>query len=66
MSKPQQPELARSGRGETDPASAKARTGGPDDERGVTGPVPPDNQPGHHPEHEQDQPEIVTEARDPD
>jgi hypothetical protein len=59
MSKPQQPELARSGRGETDPASAKARTGGPRDERGTTGVVPPDNRPGHHPEHEQDQPEVV-------
>lgn len=27
-------------------------------EDGRTGPVPPDNQPGHHPEHEQDKPDL--------
>jgi len=59
MSKPQQPELHRSGKGATDPASAKAapevnpRAGG--DEPG--GPVPEDNLPGHHPQHDQDKPE---------
>jgi hypothetical protein len=30
---------------------------------GPTGPVPADNQPGHHPEHEQDQPDLDAFAR---
>ena len=58
MSKPQQPELHRSGKGATDPASAKANaevTGRPG-AVGAAGPVPEDNQPGHHPEQEQDKP----------
>ncbi|MDQ4070229.1 MAG: hypothetical protein M3203_12280 [Actinomycetota bacterium] len=58
MSKPQQPELHRSGKGATDPASAKANpevSGRPGAE-GAAGPVPEDNQPGHHPEQEQDKP----------
>ncbi len=59
MSKPQQPELHRSGLGATDPASAKANpevnpdVGGED----AGGPVPEDNLPGHRPEHDQDKPE---------
>jgi len=57
MTTPQQPELARSRRSEADPASAKARTGGPTTEKGRLGPVPEDNLPGHHPQHEQDKPE---------
>ena len=62
MSTPQQPELQRSGRGATDPKSAKDRLGGPDGEEGDAGPVPPDNQPGpvpadQQPEHDQDKPE---------
>ena len=57
MSTPQQPELRRSGRGASDPKSAKGRVGGPQDEEGTAGPVPPDNQPGHHPDHDQDKPE---------
>ena len=57
MSKPQQPELHRSGKGATDPASAEANAevSGPGAE-GATGPVPEDNQPGHHPEQEKDKP----------
>ena len=58
MSKPQQPELHRSGKGSTDPASAKAHaevSGAPGSE-GAAGPVPEDNQPGHHPEQEQVKP----------
>ncbi len=61
MGKPQQPELGRSGhtpvvegqhareviQGEEQPG-----TGGP------TGPVPEDNQPGHHPDQEQDKPDL--------
>ena len=57
MSTPQQPELRRSSKGETDPKSAKLRVGGPEDESGPTGAVPPENVPGHHPAHEQDKPE---------
>ena len=59
MSTPQQPELRRSGKGATDPASAKAaaEVGGPTDEAGASGPVPEANRPGHHPAHEQDKPE---------
>jgi hypothetical protein len=56
MTKPQQPELARSGRGETDPAAAKTRRGGPTDATPPTGPIPEDNLPGHHPSEEQDKP----------
>jgi hypothetical protein len=57
MSTPQQPELHRSGKGATDPKSAKGHVDGPGSEDGNAGPVPPENQPGHHPEHEQDKPE---------
>ncbi len=58
MSKPQQPELHRSGRGATDPASAKANaeTSADPGAEGAAGPVPEDNQPGHHPAEEQDKP----------
>jgi len=59
MAKPQQPEIARSGRGATDPASAKSAP--PADAvrvSGDTGPIPEDNLPGHHPEHEQDKPDV--------
>jgi hypothetical protein len=58
MSKPQQPELHRSGKGATDPASAKANVevAGDVGAGGASGPVPEDNQPGHHPEQEQDKP----------
>lgn len=58
MPKPQQPELHRSGRGASDPASAKTKAEvagtGPRSEGG--GRVPEENQPGHHPEQEQDKP----------
>ena len=59
MSKPQQPEAARSGRGATDPAaikselSAPTRRSGPEDD---AGPVPAENRPGHRPDEEQDKP----------
>ena len=58
MSKPQQPELHRSGKGATDPASAKAaaEVGGNPGAGGAAGPVPEDNLPRHHPEQEQDKP----------
>ena len=61
MTKPQQPERHRSSRDPSDPAHVKARVNAEDaneGEDGRTGPVPPDNQPGHHPEHEQDKPDL--------
>jgi hypothetical protein len=60
MSKPQQPELHRSGRGATDPASAKANpeVGTEVGSEGAVGPVPEENLPGHHPEKEQDKPDL--------
>ena len=59
MTKPQQPELRRTGLGGTDQEAKELRA---QDERGVrtggeTGPVPPDNRPGHHPRVEQDKPQ---------
>jgi hypothetical protein len=55
---PQQPELRRSGRGETDPEGR--RVAHEIDERvavkGRAGPVPPANRPGHRPERDQDKP----------
>jgi hypothetical protein len=57
MTKPQQTELARSGRGEVDPAAAKTRRGGPTDETAPTGAIPEENLPGRRPEHDQDKPE---------
>jgi len=58
MTKPQQPELHRSGRGEIDEQSRKVtrereRRGGAGKERPK---VPEDNRPGHHPPKEQDKP----------
>jgi hypothetical protein len=57
MTKPQQPELRRSGYGATDDDSAQAKLGGPTDVDGPTGPVPEENRPGHHPDEEQDKPD---------
>lgn len=63
MSKPQQPELHRSGRGASDPASAKtkAEVDGKAPQSSGAGPVPEENLPGHHPEHEQDKPDLGAE-----
>ena len=55
-STPQQPELHRSGKGAPDPKSAKGQVDSPAADQGNAGPVPPENQPGHHPETEQDKP----------
>jgi hypothetical protein len=47
MTKPQQNELRRSGKGATDSDSAKTKAQlGTPDSGGSTGPVPPGNQPG--------------------
>lgn len=59
MVKPQQPELRRSGRGDTDQEGKEliARESGiPASSGGGMGPTPEANRPGHHPEHEQDKP----------
>ena len=57
MTKPQQPELDRSGRGEVDQEGRRtARETDQAEERGKTGKVPPENQPGHSPERDQDKP----------
>jgi hypothetical protein len=63
MTKPQQPELARSGRSEVDPHSVKSRTGGPTTATDAVAPTPEDNLPGHHPDHEQDKPDVRPVAR---
>jgi hypothetical protein len=61
MPNPQQPELARSRKTPgQDPDAASAVIEG---QHGVDvdaprGPVPPDNQPGHHPPTEQDKPDL--------
>lgn len=59
MVKPQQPELRRSDLGATSDDSTKVRLTAPSTpavDGGVGGPIPEDNLPGHHPEHEQDKP----------
>jgi hypothetical protein len=60
MGRPQQPELARSAKTDLDPdhvetglQGQKAPVTG-----GETGPVPAENQPGHHPPQEQDKPDL--------
>ena len=61
MSNPQQPELARSRKTPAQDQDAVAgvvegqRAPGADAPRG---PVPPENQPGHHPAEEQDKPDL--------
>ena len=61
MSTPQQPELARSRKQpHQDPDAVASLVEGrsmPASE-GRTGPVPPENQPGHRPPHDQDQPDL--------
>lgn len=57
MTSPQQPELRRSGLGSTEQDAAELRAGDhPAEGAEGLGPVPDDNQPGHHPEQEQDKP----------
>ena len=61
MTKAQQPELARNRKGATDHDGAELRaregTNRASPGGGDIGPVPEENQPGHHPEVEQDKPE---------
>jgi hypothetical protein len=59
MVKPQQPELRRSDRGATSDDAVKESITSPNIpsvDGGARGPIPEDNLPGHHPEHEQDKP----------
>ncbi len=60
MPNPQQPELRRSGLGSTtdDSAKSKAATAGDTAEDSGVAPVPPANRPGHHPDDEQDKPDL--------
>jgi hypothetical protein len=61
MSNPQQPELARSRKTPAqDPDSAAAVIEGQSQPGADAprGPVPPENQPGHHPAEEQDKPDL--------
>ncbi|MDP9020175.1 MAG: hypothetical protein M3N25_05150 [Actinomycetota bacterium] len=59
MANPQQPELSRSRRTPLDPDSIgseiEARSAPVEDD--AAGPVPPENQPGHRPERDQDKPD---------
>jgi hypothetical protein len=60
MSRPQQPELARSAKTDLDPDHVETGLQGQPRPKsgGETGPVPPDNEPGHHPPKEQDKPDL--------
>lgn len=60
MGRPQQPELARSAKTDLDPDHVETGLQGQKTPgtAGETGPVPPDNQPGHHPPKEQDKPDL--------
>lgn len=58
MTKPQQPELRRSGLGSTDQDSAKINADESISPKAPkAGPVPEENQPGHRPDNEQDKPD---------
>lgn len=66
MSRPQSPELHRSGRiASLDPDNVATRLEAHRDPRrsGPSGPVPEANQPGHHPEHDQDKPDLASFVR---
>lgn len=60
MARPQQPELARSAKTDLDPDHIETGLQGQKAPAvgGETGPVPPGNQPGHHPSKEQDKPDL--------
>ena len=59
MARPQQPDVARSGHGALEPdAPPPDRPGPPSPASRPGGPVPEANRPGHHPAHEQDQPDL--------
>lgn len=59
MSNPQQPELRRSTKHDATQDAWPIHTDDAAGDRGSGEAVPPDNRPGHHPEHEQDRPEAL-------
>ena len=61
MTKPQQPELRRSERGATDDDSAKVKADEAASKGADKGWIPPDNRPGHRPEHDPDKPDLNEE-----
>lgn len=61
MARPQSSELRRSGTTpafEPDSISSRLEAHGRPGSSGDTGPVPEANMPGHHPEHDQDKPDL--------
>lgn len=61
MSKPQSPELRRTGRNpalDPDNVATRLEAAPQPGSSGPHGPIPPDNRPGHRPERDQDQPEM--------
>jgi hypothetical protein len=58
MSTPQQPELARSGHTPADPDHAQELADPTTARDTAAGPVPDENRPGHHPDHDQDKPNV--------
>ena len=58
MVKPQEPSLRRTGYGSTSQDGKEIRAGdNPEETEDSLGPVPKENQPGYHPEKEQDKPD---------
>lgn len=59
MARPQQQDLARSGHNALEPTGPPPGqpTPGPQGS-GTDGPVPEENRPGHHPDHDQDKPDL--------
>jgi hypothetical protein len=60
MSRPQQPELARSAKTDLDPDHVETGLQGQRKPKsgGDTGPIPPGNEPGHRPPKDQDKPDL--------
>ncbi len=58
MSTPQQPELHRSGHTPADPDHAQELADPTGEAGGRSGRVPEANRPGHHPDREQDKPDV--------
>ncbi|HVW33494.1 MAG TPA: hypothetical protein VHL53_13225, partial [Acidimicrobiia bacterium] len=64
MARPQQPELGRHAKTDLDPNHVETGLEGQTQPAtgGETGPIPADNQPGHHPPAEQDKPDLAAFA----
>jgi hypothetical protein len=63
MDTPQQPELHRSGHSAADPEAVKATASTTPGKSTGSRQVPEDSRPGHHPDHEQDKPDLDKFAR---